>query len=148
MLYIGENPSIVNSNMLPWLGNVEDDLSKVRHYETCRLCEREPHSDLHILMECTAHPKVVKLRQTFLEGCPELADLLSQVQGPEELLGELRSRPRGELRRSLLPLVWAIKQVYDGLPEDGRTFVTPDKEQPASVLFLKRDSTTSRSEEV
>ena len=141
MLHVGENPSIIASELLPWRGIVKEDFSRLRHYKTCRLCERKPHTDLHILLECNAHPKVVDLRRKLFQGCPELARLRSTVWGSKELMDEIRARPRGELRRSFLPLVYAIKEIYDGLPEGRRKVVTPDKDDPASVLFVRRDST-------
>lgn len=138
-MYRGENPSIVSSNPIPYLGNSDDGDSRIRHYEKCRLCERDLHTDLHILLECNAHPDVVNIRQRFWPG---LGRLRSQFRDSRELLDELRAHPKGELRRSLLPMVFYIKKVYDELPEDDRKFVTPDSNQPASVLFLKRDSAT------
>ena len=139
MLYLGENPSIVSSDSVPWMGNSEDR-SRIRHYETCRLCEREAHTDLHILLECNAHPEVVEIRRIFFEGFPELGRLRSQFRESRELLDEFRAHLKGELRRVLLPMVFRIKEVYDALPEGDRKFVTPCRDKPASVLFVKRDS--------
>ena len=139
MLCPGENPSIVNNDLIPWMGDSEDR-SRTRHYETCRLCEREPHTDLHILLECNAHPEVVEIRRIFFEGSPVLGRLRSQFRESRELLDEFRAHPKGELRRAVLPMVFKIKEVYDALPEGDRKFVTPGGDKPASVLFVKRDS--------
>lgn len=135
---VGENTSIVGSDLVPWLGNEEEDFANIRHYETCRMCEREPHTDSHILFECNAHPEVVDIRRIVFEGRPEIFRWRSQFEDSKRLLDEMRACPRGNLRASLLPLVFGIKELYDRLPEGDREVVTPDKEKPASVLFVKR----------
>lgn len=93
----------------------------------------------HILLECNADPEVVGLRRTFFENNPEVSRLRSQFNDSQRLLDEFRAHPRGWLRRSLLPLVFVIKEIYEGLPEGDRKVLTPDENQPASVLFVKRN---------
>lgn len=121
---------------MPWLGDVEIGFPRVRHSITCRLCQQNPHSDLHILLECDAHPEVVNLRRKFFDGYPELSNLLSQGSF-KQLLDEIRARPRGRFRIFLTSLVVAIQDIYEALPAN--EVVVPDVIEPLSVLFVKRD---------
>ena len=66
------------SQKIPWLGNMEAGIPRVRQSKICRLRLEKPYTDLHILLECNAHPEVVNLRQKFFDGYPELSNLLSQ----------------------------------------------------------------------
>jgi hypothetical protein len=58
------------------------------HDQICRMCKQHPHTDAHILLECTAHPEVVELRRTHLaQNDRELCNRGSFDELFEELKG-------------------------------------------------------------
>ena len=142
LLYEDENPPVEHSQLIPWLGNMEIGAPRVRHSKICRLCEEKPHTDLHILLECSVHPEVVNLRQIFFDGYPELSNLLSQGSF-KQLLDEIRARPRGRFRMYLSSLVVMIQDIYNKLPAN--EVVVPDEWEPVSVLFVNRDDVPEAS---
>lgn len=109
-----------------------------QHDEICRLCKAQPHTDAHILLECTEHPRVVELRQTHLidglaRNNPKLYSMWCR-QSFVELFKEIMAR-RDAIHMSISLLVIDIKEIYQGLPRCSE-FVVADGENSASILFV------------
>jgi len=100
------------------------------HDLICRMCKEKPHTDAHILFECTAHPKVVDLRQTHLAHYERE---LQSGRSFDELCKELIAR-RGPTRIPFLTLAGDVDLIYRHLPPCSE-IVPMNPENPASILF-------------
>jgi len=114
---------------LPEPDDEEMDTARV-HDQICRMCKEKPHTDAHILFECSAHPGVVDRRRKYLAHYDrELESGLSF----DELYKDLMAR-RGPTRIPFLTLAREMYPIYKSLPQCSEN-VSVDKENSASILF-------------
>lgn len=109
------------------------------HDRICRMCKQNLHTDVHILLECTAHPTVVELRRTRLingfadDDDPELYSMWHR-QSFDELFNKIMARRDAIHRMSISLLVMDIEEIYDALPPCSE-LVLADRENPVARLF-------------
>jgi hypothetical protein len=99
--------------------------------QICRMCKQSPHTDPHILLECSANTAVIDLRRTHLAHV-EIRD-----QSDRTLHGcfnDLMAR-RDATRIPILMLVAGINEIYEDLPRCSE-LVWADQVNPGSVLFI------------
>lgn len=112
------------------------------HDQICRLCKAKPHTDAHILLECTTHPKVIELRRTLLinrlhrlaHNDPELYNVWCR-RSSDDLLHELMARR--DVIRFISLLAREINEIYAKLPRCSE-LVWADQENPSSRLFVTK----------
>jgi hypothetical protein len=111
-----------------------------RSDRTCRLCAKESHTNIHILLECKANSDVVKLRQTILidglEGYePDLYHLwCSQLY--EKLFKEMMGR-RDSIKMRVSLLAQTIRTIYKGLPPCGPASSAPS-DNSSDIFAVRR----------
>ena|SRR5258708_2553208 len=109
----------------------EEDMIITRvHDQICRMCKEKPHTDAHILFECTAHPEVVDLRRTHLAHYDRE---LQSGSSFDELCKDLMAR-RDPTRIPFLTLVREVYPIYKTFRRCSER-VSVDQEHSASILF-------------